>query len=157
MPVALDAVYRKELVVRGSRSATPAYFRDAVELLPQLVLPPVTTLPLERFLEGVELYRRGDGAEGRLHAVKAARLYAPGDLRVEEVPRPEPGPGDVLVQIEVALTDGTDLKTYRRGHPLLARESPALVRARVLRPRRRSARGRGELRAVRRVRRLRAR
>jgi L-iditol 2-dehydrogenase len=56
--------------------------------------------------------------------VKAALLYAPGDLRVEEVPRPEPGPGDVLVQIEVALTDGTDLKTFRRGHPLLARESP---------------------------------
>jgi L-iditol 2-dehydrogenase len=52
-------------------------------------------------------------------------LYAPGDLRVEEVPRPEPGPGDVLVQIEVALTDGTDLKTFRRGHPVLARESPA--------------------------------
>jgi L-iditol 2-dehydrogenase len=57
--------------------------------------------------------------------VKAALLYGPGDLRVEEVPRPEPGPGDVLVQIEVALTDGTDLKTFRRGHPLLARESPA--------------------------------
>jgi L-iditol 2-dehydrogenase len=57
--------------------------------------------------------------------VKAARLYAPGDLRIEEVPRPEPGPGDVLVQIEVALTDGTDMKTYRRGHPILARESPA--------------------------------
>jgi L-iditol 2-dehydrogenase len=56
--------------------------------------------------------------------VKAALLYAPGDLRVEDVPRPEPGPGDVLVQIEVALTDGTDLKTYRRGHPLLARTSP---------------------------------
>jgi L-iditol 2-dehydrogenase len=29
------------------------------------------------------------------------------------------------VQVEVALTDGTDHKTYRRGHPLLARESPA--------------------------------
>jgi L-iditol 2-dehydrogenase len=57
--------------------------------------------------------------------VKAALLYAPGDLRIEEVPRPEPGPGDVLVQIEVALTDGTDLKTFKRGHPLLARESPA--------------------------------
>jgi len=57
--------------------------------------------------------------------VKAALLYAPGDLRIEEVPRPEPGPGDVLVEIEVALTDGTDLKTFRRGHPLLARESPA--------------------------------
>jgi L-iditol 2-dehydrogenase len=57
--------------------------------------------------------------------VKAALLYAPGDLRIEEVPRPEPGPGDVLVQVEIALTDGTDLKTYRRGHPLLLTESPA--------------------------------
>jgi L-iditol 2-dehydrogenase len=57
--------------------------------------------------------------------VKAARLYAPGDLRVEEIPKPEPRPGDVLVQIEVALTDGTDLKTFRRGHPLLAQTSPA--------------------------------
>jgi L-iditol 2-dehydrogenase len=57
--------------------------------------------------------------------LKAARLYASGDLRVEEVPRPEPGPGDVLVDVEVALTDGTDFKTFRRGHPLLARESPA--------------------------------
>jgi L-iditol 2-dehydrogenase len=57
--------------------------------------------------------------------VKAARLYAPDDLRVEEVPKPEPAPGDVLVQVEVALTDGTDLKTYRRGHPILATESPS--------------------------------
>jgi L-iditol 2-dehydrogenase len=29
------------------------------------------------------------------------------------------------VEIELALTDGTDLKTFRRGHPLLARDSPA--------------------------------
>jgi len=57
--------------------------------------------------------------------VRAARLYAPGDLRIEEVPKPEAGPGEVLVQVEVALTDGTDLKTYRRGHPLLLRSSPA--------------------------------
>jgi L-iditol 2-dehydrogenase len=56
--------------------------------------------------------------------VRAALLHAPGDLRIEELPRPEPGPGDVLVQVEVALTDGTDLKTYRRGHPLLFTESP---------------------------------
>jgi len=60
VPTTLDAVYRKELHVVGSRSATPAYFRDAVELLPRLVLPEVTSLPLERFLEGVELYRRGE-------------------------------------------------------------------------------------------------
>ena len=57
--------------------------------------------------------------------MKAALLYGPGDLRIEEVPRPDPGPGDVLVEVELALTDGTDLKTFRRGHPLLAQESPA--------------------------------
>lgn len=60
LPVALDAVYRKELRLVGSRSATPAFFREAVDRIPRLVLPDVTTLPLERFLDGVELYRRGD-------------------------------------------------------------------------------------------------
>jgi L-iditol 2-dehydrogenase len=57
--------------------------------------------------------------------VKAARFYGPGDLRIEEVPDPRPGPGDVLVQIELALTDGTDLKTFRRGHPVLLSELPS--------------------------------
>jgi L-iditol 2-dehydrogenase len=57
--------------------------------------------------------------------VRAARLHGPGDLRVEEVPDPQPGRGDVLVQIELALTDGTDLKTYRQGHPLLLAELPS--------------------------------
>ena len=57
--------------------------------------------------------------------MKAVRFHGPGDLRVEDVPRPEPGPGDVLVQVEVALTDGTDLKAYRRGHPVLLAETPS--------------------------------
>ena len=60
VPVSLDAVYRRELLLVGSRSASPAHFEAAVELLPDLELPEVTTLPLERFAEGVELYRRGD-------------------------------------------------------------------------------------------------
>jgi L-iditol 2-dehydrogenase len=41
------------------------------------------------------------------------------------VPDPVPGPGEVLVQVEVALTDGTDAKTFRRGHPLLLGELPS--------------------------------
>jgi L-iditol 2-dehydrogenase len=57
--------------------------------------------------------------------LRALIFHGPGDLRLEEVPRPEPGPGDVLVQIEIALTDGTDAKTFRRGHPLLAAETPS--------------------------------
>jgi L-iditol 2-dehydrogenase len=57
--------------------------------------------------------------------VRALRFHGPGDLRLEDVPDPEPGPGEVLVQVEVALTDGTDLKTFRRGHPVLLRELPS--------------------------------
>jgi len=53
------------------------------------------------------------------------RFHAPGDVRVEEVPDPEPGPGDVLVRVEVALTDGTDAKAFRRGHPLLLGDPPS--------------------------------
>lgn len=60
VPVSLDAVYRGELHVVGSRSATPDTFEEAVRVLPSLVLPEVTSLPLDRFAEGVELYRRGD-------------------------------------------------------------------------------------------------
>jgi L-iditol 2-dehydrogenase len=57
--------------------------------------------------------------------MRALRFHAPGDLRVEEVPVPEPQPGDVLVRVEVALTDGTDAKAYRRGHPLLLERTPS--------------------------------
>lgn len=59
VPTSLDAVYRNELRVVGSRSATPEWFQVAIDLLPALVMPEVTALPLERFLEGVDLYRRG--------------------------------------------------------------------------------------------------
>jgi L-iditol 2-dehydrogenase len=31
---------------------------------------------------------------------------------------PHPGPGEVLLQVKCALSCGTDLKFYRRGHPL---------------------------------------
>jgi L-iditol 2-dehydrogenase len=57
--------------------------------------------------------------------VRAARFYAPGDLRIEDVPDPVPAKGDVLVQIEVALTDGTDLKAFRQGHPVLLSTLPS--------------------------------
>jgi L-iditol 2-dehydrogenase len=57
--------------------------------------------------------------------VRALRFHGPGDLRLEEVGKPEPGPGDVLVEVEVALTDGTDLKTFQRGHPRILDRLPS--------------------------------
>jgi L-iditol 2-dehydrogenase len=58
-PIDLNDVYRRELTLVGSRSATPASMRAALALLPTLNVPEPTVLPLERFHEGVELYRSG--------------------------------------------------------------------------------------------------
>jgi L-iditol 2-dehydrogenase len=58
-PVDLDEVYRRELTLVGSRSATPEAMRAALDLLPELDVPGPTVLPLERFDEGLELYRSG--------------------------------------------------------------------------------------------------
>jgi L-iditol 2-dehydrogenase len=55
----------------------------------------------------------------------AARYHAPLDVRIEEVADPVPGPGELVLAVEAALTCGTDAKCYRRGHPLLLGELPA--------------------------------
>ncbi len=47
-----------------------------------------------------------------------SHLTAPRQLSLREAPTPEPLPGELVVKVEVALTCGTDLKTFRRGHPL---------------------------------------
>jgi len=48
--------------------------------------------------------------------VKVARLYAPGDLRVEDLPVPEAGPGDLVIRVRTCSTCGTDAKIFRFGH-----------------------------------------
>ena len=57
--------------------------------------------------------------------MKAVRYYAPLDIRYEEVNVKEPSEGEVVVKVEAALTCGTDVKTLRRGHPLLIKEVPS--------------------------------
>jgi L-iditol 2-dehydrogenase len=48
--------------------------------------------------------------------VKVARFYAPGDIRVEDVPEPSPGPGDVKIRVRNCSTCGTDVKIFKFGH-----------------------------------------
>jgi L-iditol 2-dehydrogenase len=57
-PLPADAVYRRELTVVGSRSATPESMHAAVALLPSLEVPEPVVLPLERFDEGLDLFLR---------------------------------------------------------------------------------------------------
>jgi L-iditol 2-dehydrogenase len=54
-----------------------------------------------------------------IRGMRAAILHGPDDLRVEDIPAPEPGPGEALVRVEAATTCGTDVKMWRRGHPIL--------------------------------------
>jgi L-iditol 2-dehydrogenase len=58
--------------------------------------------------------------------MRAMVFHGPGDLRFEELPVPVPGPGEVVVRIEAALTCGTDVKTLRRGHPVMIPHVPTV-------------------------------
>jgi len=49
--------------------------------------------------------------------VKAATYYAPGDIRLEEVPEPDVAPGQLKLRVRACSTCGTDVKISRSGHP----------------------------------------
>jgi L-iditol 2-dehydrogenase len=58
--------------------------------------------------------------------MKAAVLYGKEDVRLEQRPVPEPGPGEVLFRVQAALTCGTDLKVFRNGGHAKMLKVPAL-------------------------------
>ncbi|MCS7300188.1 MAG: alcohol dehydrogenase catalytic domain-containing protein [Fimbriimonadales bacterium] len=51
--------------------------------------------------------------------MRQAWLSAPRALTLRDAPIPQPDTGEVVVKVRLALTCGTDLKTYRRGHAKL--------------------------------------
>ncbi len=55
--------------------------------------------------------------------MKAQLFYGPEDVRYENINIPEVRDDEVLVRIKSALTCGSDLKTYRRGHPTMIKEA----------------------------------
>ncbi len=57
--------------------------------------------------------------------MKAIQFYEPLNIKYEEVEIKEPKDGEVQVKIMAALTCGTDVKTYRRGHPVLIKKIPS--------------------------------
>ena len=52
--------------------------------------------------------------------MKAAVFYAPGQVSLKNINIPDIAPDEVLAKVRAALTCGTDLKTYLRGHHLFA-------------------------------------
>lgn len=46
-------------------------------------------------------------------------LLKPGKVALRDLPLPGPSEGEILVKIKAALTCGTDLKAFKRGHPVI--------------------------------------
>jgi L-iditol 2-dehydrogenase len=49
--------------------------------------------------------------------MQAIVYHAPGDIRVEDVPKPQCGPGELLVRVDACAVCGTDLKSKQSGNP----------------------------------------
>lgn len=57
--------------------------------------------------------------------MKAIQYYGPQNIKLEEVMVKPPEEGEVVVKVMAALTCGTDVKTFRRGHPVLIKNIPS--------------------------------
>ena len=57
--------------------------------------------------------------------MKAVLYYGPQDIRYENTMIKPLNKGEILVKVEAALTCGTDVKTFRRGHPVLIKNIPS--------------------------------
>lgn len=57
--------------------------------------------------------------------MKSIQYWGPGDIRFEEVNIKPLEDNEVLVKVESALTCGTDVKTFKRGHPVLIKQIPS--------------------------------
>ena len=60
------------------------------------------------------------------HNMRAAVLYGKEDVRLESVPVPPVGAGELLIRVRTALTCGTDVKVFRRGYHAKMIIPPAL-------------------------------
>ena len=57
--------------------------------------------------------------------MKAVLFYGPQNIKYEETRIKPLERGEILVKIDSALTCGTDVKTFRRGHPVLIKRIPS--------------------------------
>ena len=58
-----------------------------------------------------------------IDTMKANVFHAPEDIRVEEVERPRPGPGDALIRVTLTTICGTDVHIVKGEYPV----EPGLV------------------------------
>jgi len=49
------------------------------------------------------------------NSMQAVVCHAPRDYRIEDVPVPEPGPGELLIEVEAAGICASDMKCWLGG------------------------------------------
>lgn len=59
--------------------------------------------------------------------MKAALLFARDDIRVQDIPRPEIGEGEILLKTASASICGTDIRMLKHGHTYATPESPLVI------------------------------
>ena len=55
---------------------------------------------------------------GEAATMRAAVFHGPGDIRVEDVPRPQPGPGEALIRVTLTTICGTDVHILKGEYPV---------------------------------------
>jgi L-iditol 2-dehydrogenase len=59
--------------------------------------------------------------------MRAALLYGKEDLRIEDLPMPEIGPEEILLQVKAAAICGTDIRMYKNGAKGVGPRSPLVL------------------------------
>jgi len=59
-------------------------------------------------------------------SMRGVLLRGAGDAVLTEVPVPQPGPGEVVLRVDAALTCGTDAKVFHRGYHARMLKAPCL-------------------------------
>ena len=59
-----------------------------------------------------------DQAPPGAQTMRAAVFHAPGEIRVEQVPRPRPGPGEAVIRVTLTTICGTDVHILKGEYPV---------------------------------------
>jgi alcohol dehydrogenase len=66
----------------------------------------------------IAIDRREADVTAEQGTMRAAVLHAPGDLRVERVPKPVPGAGEALIRVTLTTICGTDVHILKGEYPV---------------------------------------
>jgi L-iditol 2-dehydrogenase len=86
--------------------------------------PSVDNIPTRRYRYRMQQSATVSPASSGTPKMRAHVLVRPGELSFCELPRPTAGAGEIVLRVRAALTCGTDVKAFLRGHPKFPMPTP---------------------------------